>query len=127
MGVEVEQGHGAVALRHGAQFGQGDGVVAAHDHRDGPGVEHARDGGFDALEGLVEIAGDDIHIARVDTLAVLENIHVKNAVVGLQDAGGIRMAAGPNRHPGRYEVAVSKGTPSTAKSLPEQSAECGSR
>ena len=24
MGVEVEQGHGAVALRHGAQFGQGD-------------------------------------------------------------------------------------------------------
>ena len=89
MGVEVEQGHGAVALRHGAQFGQGDGVVAAHDHRDGPGGEHARDGGFDALEGLVEIAGDDIHIARVDALAVLENIHVKNAVVGLQDAGGI--------------------------------------
>ena len=69
--------------------GRGDGVVAAHDHRDGPGVEHARDGGFDALEGLVEIAGDDIHIARVDALAVLENIHVKNAVVGLQDAGGI--------------------------------------
>ena len=64
-------------------------MVAAHDHRDGPGVEHARDGGFDALEGLVEIAGDDIHIARIDALAVLENIHVKNAVVGLQDAGGV--------------------------------------
>ena len=40
---------------------------------------------------------------------MLENIHVKNAVVGLQDAGGIPDAAGPNRHPGRYEVAVSKG------------------
>ena len=38
-----------------------------------------------------------------------------------------RMAAGPKRHPGLYEVPVSKGTPSTAKSLPEQSRENGRR
>ncbi|MFQ8889349.1 MAG: hypothetical protein ACLR7Z_14365 [Bilophila wadsworthia] len=35
MGVEVEQGHGAVALRHGAQFRRGDGW-SPPDHRDGP-------------------------------------------------------------------------------------------
>ena len=85
----MEQGHGTVTLCHGAQFGQGDGVVAAHDHRDGPGAEHARNGGFDTLEGLVEIAGDDVHVARINALAVLENVHVKNAVVRFQDTGGV--------------------------------------
>lgn len=62
VGVEVEQGYGAVLLRDGAQEGQRDGVVAAEGHHAGAGTEQIVGRGLDRLDGLVDVerVGGDV-------------------------------------------------------------------
>ena len=86
MRIKMQQAYLAVLCGHGAQFGQGDGMVAAKTQRHSPGVQqrlHELANG--RIRGL-DIAGNNIHVAKVAACQFVENIDLKDDVVGLDHA-----------------------------------------
>ena len=76
VGIEVDEGHGAVGLSAGAQLRQGDGVVAAHGHGDDALLEDGAHAILDDLEGVLDVAGNGAHITKVDAGALIKDADV---------------------------------------------------
>ncbi len=72
--VEVDETDRAAALRHCADVGLGDRVIAAEDEREYPRLHHLRDRGLDRLMGAGRVRGQDRRIAEINHLERFQSI-----------------------------------------------------
>lgn len=123
VGIEVDEGHGAVGLSADAQLRQGDGVVAAHGHGDDALLEDGAHAILDDLEGVLDVARDGAHITKVDAGALIKDADVQRAGVGLCGEGRHLTDGGrPCLQPTRNVAQVSNGMPMTTKSTSSRTA-----
>jgi hypothetical protein len=106
VGVEMDQRDLAVAVDvgHPAGIREGDRVVATEDDRNRPGPSHRGHGRTDAIEALLHVPGDDMHVADVDDAQRVQGIDTRVEmralpigieVVGLADRLGPEAGTGP--------------------------------
>ncbi len=108
VGIEVDHRQPAPAdmVGHAGGVGEGNGVVAAQDHGDGPGPGHRFDGSLETGDGRIGVTGGHDHIADVDHPELDQGVDaetqvgaapVMGQVVGEADGLGSEAGAGPVR------------------------------
>ena len=116
MRIDVHETDGAVPLRHRSQDRQHDRVIAAHRRRHQPVSEQRVVvvlNSVDGIEQVVRVGGD---VAEVVDSQAVERRGASGHVVRTKQNRLAADAAGPNRAPGRFDVPMSNGTPTTAAS-----------
>jgi len=84
--IKMQQAYLAVLGGNGAQFGKGDGVVAAKAQRHCPGFKQGLHELGDGGVGRFDVTGHNIDVAKVAAGQLVENIDFKDHVVGLDHA-----------------------------------------
>ena len=87
MRIELHEGQRSVDCSGSPEFGQRYGVVAAEDYRDDTRAVDRLEASLYAPVTLLDVAGDDGHVAVVYDREVLEDRHVQTRVVAPEEVG----------------------------------------
>ena len=128
MGIEQHDAERSVDGGVRAQLAEHDRVVAAERDRRRAGAQHRLELRGDLLRGALRVARGGVQVAEVGDRERGEDVDLLGGIERPQQQ---RRVADPRRdrsaRPGAIDVAVSKGTPSTAASTPSAELTSGAR